>query len=63
MNEAPNQIPSAQDEEAERRPAAFWEATASDALREIWDTPENEAWDTVYQQAQGKGKLPFEHLI
>ncbi len=49
----------AEDERAaERRPQAFWEAAACDSLREIWDTPENEAWDAFYQQEQQKGNVP-----
>ena len=37
---------------------AFWEAAASESLREVWDTPENEAWDTFYQQQQKQGNVP-----
>lgn len=42
-------------EQGERR---FWEAAASDTLREVWDTPENDAWDAIYHQEQQKGNVP-----
>jgi len=56
-DEATNPAAFAEDEQA------FWEATASDALRQVWDTAENEAWDTFYQQEQAKENLPSERLI
>ena len=44
-----------QQEQSERR---FWEAAASDTLRDVWDTPENDAWDAIYQQEHQKGNVP-----